>query len=154
MYVPIVAALLFVFPIASIVIDVAVNQHTAFGAAVVGKWFVFWAVGVRLLLAGVRQILQPRYTAETILGMKNLDSLILVRELGFANIAIGCIGVGSVIAPAWVLPAAIAGTIFYGFAGINHALHGGRNRLQNIAMISDLLVAVILLGFCVAVAVR
>jgi hypothetical protein len=154
MNVPIVVALLFVFPIASIVIDVAVDQQAVFGAAVVGKWFVFWAVGVRLLLAGVRQILQPRYTAETILGLKNLDSLILVRELGFANTAIGSIGVGSLFAPSWVLPAAIAGTIFYGFAGINHALHGGRNRLQNIAMISDLFVAAILLAFCVSVAVR
>jgi hypothetical protein len=31
----------------------------------VGKWFVFWAaVGVRLGLAGLRQILQPSFTAE------------------------------------------------------------------------------------------
>jgi hypothetical protein len=31
-----------------------------------GRWFVFWAVGVRLLTAGIRQIAQPRFTAETI----------------------------------------------------------------------------------------
>ena len=33
-------------------------------AGLVGKWFVFWTVGIQLFLAGLRQIVQPRYTAE------------------------------------------------------------------------------------------
>jgi hypothetical protein len=63
--------------------------------AVVGKWWVFWAVGVRLLSAGIRQILQPRFTSETILGIKGAEVLMVVRELGFANAAIGTVGVAS-----------------------------------------------------------
>lgn len=35
----------------------------------VGKWFVFWS-------AGLRQMLQPRYTAEKILGLKGCASRI------------------------------------------------------------------------------
>ena len=29
----------------------------------VGKWFVFWAVGARLFIAGIRQVIQPAFTA-------------------------------------------------------------------------------------------
>jgi|HubBroStandDraft_1064217.scaffolds.fasta_scaffold315080_2 hypothetical protein len=148
MYVLMVAALFVVFPLASIVIETLVSHHGMPAVSVVGKWLVFWAVGIRLLLAGVRQIVQPRYTAETILGIKGTDALLVVRELGIANTAIGSLGVGSIWFPAWVLPTALAGTIFYGLAGINHVTHKNRNKLENIAMMSDLLMAMVLLAFC------
>jgi hypothetical protein len=146
MYFIVVAALLFVLPLASIAVETFLGHHGLPAMVLVGKWFVFWGVGVRLLMAGLRQIVQPRYTAETILGIKDPDSLLIVRELGFANSAIGIIGVGSIFFPRWVLPVAIAGAVFYGLAGINHVMHKKRNRLQNVAMISDLFVAAILLS--------
>ena len=149
MYDLMVAALLVVFPLASIVIETLVSHHGMLAVTVVGKWFVFWAVGVRLQLAGLRQIVQPRYTAETILGIQGTDALLVVRELGIANTAIGSLGVGSIWFPAWVLPAALAGTIFYGLAGINHIRHQNRNKLQNVAMFSDLWMASVLLAFCI-----
>jgi hypothetical protein len=80
--------------------------------------------------------------------------LFVVRELGFANTALGVVGVGSIFAPAWVPPATIAGTIFYGLAGINHLRHQPRNSHQNFAMVTDLIIALILLGCCVAIAVQ
>jgi hypothetical protein len=146
MYVPVVVALMFVLPGVSIVIEM-VRDHGALILWVVGKWFVFWSVGVRLLLAGLRQIFQPRYTAETILGIKGAESLVVVRELGIANTAIGSVGVASIFNPAWVLPMAIVGGVFYGLAGVNHIAHHGRNRLQNIAMATDLYMAAVLLVF-------
>lgn len=33
----------------------------------IGKWFVFWTVGVRLFTAGLRQIWRPQFTAQKIL---------------------------------------------------------------------------------------
>jgi hypothetical protein len=110
--------------------------------------------GIRLLLAGLRQIIQPRYTAETILRIKDAGATLVVRELGFANTAIGSIGLGSIVFPAWVFPTGIVGTIFYGLAGINHATHKDRNTLENLAMTLDLFVAVVLLAFCLTVAAR
>jgi hypothetical protein len=112
---------------------------------------VFWAVGIRLLLASLRQILQPRYTAETVLGIKNEESHFVVRELGFANAAIAAIGAGSILFPKWVTAGALAGGIFYGLAGVNHAKRPHRNRLENMAMISDLFVAVVLLAAYAAI---
>jgi hypothetical protein len=92
----------------------------------------------------LRQIFQPRYTAETILGIKSADSLLVVRELGFANLAMGSAGLGSLFAPSWLSPVAMLGAIFYGLAGINHCFHQHRNKLQNLALVSDLCAAAVL----------
>src|SRR6202042_3797472 len=116
-------ALMLVLPLISIVAQLMLADHSALAATsnltIVAKWYVFWAVGVRLLLAGLRQIFQPRYTAETIVGIKSAGSLLLVRELGFATTAMGSVAVATIFMPTWVLPAAIVGTIYYGLAGLN-----------------------------------
>src|ERR1700683_446508 len=152
MYVLVVATLMFAFPVTSILIESVLWEHGHMEAVVVGKWFVFWAVGIRLLLAGLRQIIQPRYTAEAILGIKDAGATLGVRECEFANTALGSIGIASSLFPAGVLPTGIVGTIFYGLAGINHVTHKQRNNLENVAMTSDLFVAVVLLVFCLTVA--
>lgn len=153
MYYLVVATLMFVFPVLSVAIEAA---HFSIGvdSILIGKWFVFWSVGWRLLLAGVRQILQPEYTAREILGLQSSESWTVVRELGFGNLALGIVGVLSLWLPSWQLAAALAGGLFYMLAGINHALQKQRNRLENVAMISDLFIALILLGVCLDVAVR
>jgi len=151
MYFITTAALLFVLPAASILAQGLVTAH-GMPAPMLGKCFAFWAVGVRLILAGMRQIMQPRYTAEVILGLKSPDALFVVRELGFANAALGIVGIGSLLAPAWVAPALIAGGIFYGLAGMNHLRHRPRNRHQSFAMVTDLIIALILFGCMAAIA--
>ena len=78
----------------------------------------------------------------------------MVRELGIANLAIGTVGTGSLLVPEWLPAAALAGMIFYGLAGINHAFQPHRNRLENVAMVSDLFVAVVLLAYCTRALVR
>jgi len=148
MYVATVIGLMLIFPLLSIVFESFVQHHGALEAHVVGKWFVFWAVGVRLLIAGLRQIVQPRYTAETILGIKDPDAMLIVRELGFANTAIGSVALCSVFISGWILPMAILGAIFYGLAGMNHVTHRPRNTLQSVAMTSDLCAAAVLLTIC------
>ncbi len=147
MYYFIVSATMLVLPIASIGIDLTRNPGQDF-VLVLGKWFVFWALGVRLGLAGLRQIIQPRYTAQRILGLTGDEALLVVRELGFANVALAASALVSVVASAWTVPCALTGGIFYGLAGINHLMHAKRNRLENTAMVSDLLAALVLLGYC------
>ena len=147
MYYAVVATLMFAFPLLSIAIEAAV-ANAAPGVALVGKWFVFWSVGGRLCSAGVRQVLQPEYTTSVILGLDSGDSLLLVRELGFANLAIGIVGILSLPFPTWRLPGALAGCVFYGLAGVNHALQPHRTQQENVAMISNLAVALILFAVC------
>ena len=154
MYVIIVIALMLALPLISIVAQIVLTDHGALHGAsylvIVAKWYVFWAVGARLSLAGLRQIIQPRYTAETILGFKSAESLFFVRELGFANVSMGSVGVASLFAISWVTPAAMLGAIYYGLAGINHCFHQGRNTLQNVALVSDLFAAIVLAICCFA----
>jgi hypothetical protein len=148
MYVPMVIALMFLFPLIAIAAQMMLTDHGALTAAVsmgiVAKWYVFSAVGVRLSLAGLRQMFQPRFTAQAILGINNPDALFLVRELGIANVAMGTAGLGTLLAPAWLPPVELTGAIFFGVAGINHWLIKGRNKLQNLALVSDLFAAVVL----------
>lgn len=153
MYYAIVVSLMLVLPLASIAVDANASQ-APFGWPLVGKWFVFWMVGVRLFLAGTRQIVNPRYTAREILGLEGDEPLLVVRELGFANAAIGTVGIVSLFSASWTPAAALAGGLFYGLAGANHALQPHRNRLENVAMVSDLYAAALLLAYCVWVAAR
>jgi hypothetical protein len=151
MYYAIVACLMFIFPVASIAIDASAQaspHSVASIVPVIAKWSVFWMVGVRLLIAGLRQIVQPAFTAKTILGIQGDDALLLVRELGFGNTAFGVLGIATLLVPGWTLAGALAGGLFYGLAGINHAVQPHRNALENTAMASDLFAAVALLGCC------
>ena len=150
MYIAMVITLMLILPIVSIALEFFARGPGAFDVAIIDKWFVFWAVGVRLFIAGVRQIVQPRYTAETILGVKSPDAMLIVRELGIANTAIGSAGLGSLFFSGWTLPLAVVGATFYGLAGINHFMHKGRNKLQNAAMTSDFFASAILLTILVA----
>ncbi|HEY5239557.1 MAG TPA: DUF6790 family protein [Rhizomicrobium sp.] len=129
-----------IFPVGSIYAEHSCLHSTVPLMLLVGKWFVFWSAGVRLFLAGLRQFFQPRFTSEQIFGIKSDDALPIVRELGVANFATGVVGMASLGMPGFVLPVAIAASIFYGIAGIRHVAEKGRTRNENIAMISDLLV--------------
>ena len=149
MYVAIVVLLMLVLPVSSILLEFTISGTARFDPVLVGKWFVFWAVGVRLLLAGLRQMIQPAFTARTVLGLKSEESFILVRELGFATTAIGSIAAATVFVPGWSMPMALVGAIFFGLAGANHATHEGRGKLQNLAMISDLFIAFVLVACCI-----
>ena len=147
MYFLSVVLLMVLFPAGSIW-----AEHAYFHSAVPivllgGKWFVFWSAGVRLLLAGLRQFFQPRFTSEKIFGIASDDALPIVRELGVENFATGVVGTASLARPDFVLPVAIAAATFYGIAGIRHLGDRDRNANQTIAMLSDLFAALIFAAF-------
>ena len=150
MYLASIVLLLFVLPAGCVI-----GQMLWFGGAadvmlLVGKWFVFWAVGVRLFIAGVRQVAQPQFTAESIFEIKDRAAFGIVRELGFANLSTGTLGLASLAVPAWVVPAAIVGGLFYGLAAAGHAFRGKRNFKEQTALISDIFAFVILAVFVVS----
>ena len=145
MYLAIVVLLMAVLPLGSVLIEHAVNGMGML--ELVGKWFVFWPVGVRLLLAGMRQIFTPAFTAKTIFKIEDPSVFHIVQELGFGNTAIGLLGILTLFAPDWIIPAAITGAIFYGLAGIGHILSKERNGMKTIAMVSDLAISALLAIF-------
>ena len=108
MYIIIVLLLMLVLPALSVV-----NERHFLGShagllMLIGKSFVFWGAGIRLVSAGAHQVVNPKYTAQTILGLKTPEPWLVVRELGIANLAIGTVAVGSIFAHHWLTPAAVA----------------------------------------------
>ena len=148
MYLLTIILTMLLLPLGSVAAEWALTPASSL-LLLTGKWFVFWAVGVRLTLAGLWQVAAPEFTARELFRIEAEDALPLVRELGFANLAAGVIGTASIAWPAFVLPAAIWGAIFLGAAGIMHARRRGRPRHDIVAMGSDLFVALVLAGYAV-----
>jgi hypothetical protein len=138
-------SLLCVLPLLSITGEV-IFEHESFTWTLVGKWFVFWTTGIRLFTAGISQSSNPAFTAR-IFKMKTQESYIVIRELGFANISLGVMGILSVINDHWRILAAITGSLFFGFAGIQHIFKKPGSTNELIAMIGDLFVFIILFSY-------
>ena len=56
MYLVSVILLLLVFPAGSVAVEDLAHGGNADLLHLVGKWFVFWGAGVRLFIAGLRQV--------------------------------------------------------------------------------------------------
>jgi hypothetical protein len=147
MYFVLIIFLLLVFPLAYVIMDAAFSAHIASTIFLIGRWFAFWAVGVRLFIAGARQVIEPRFTAEEIFGIRDRASFAIVREVGFANLSMGVLGICSVFRVGWVVPAALVGGLYYGLAGAGHIFRKGKNAKEYTAMISDLFVFLVLMVF-------
>jgi hypothetical protein len=150
MYAAVVLLTMLVLPALSMTIDHGLHPDLAV-IGLLGRWFVFWGMGVRLGLAGARQLLQPAFTAREIFHATGEQTLIIVQELGVANLAAAVIGLLSLGIPTFVVPAAVYGIIFYGAASCRHVANRDRSTNENIAMASDLFIALI---FAVVIAAR
>ena len=92
MYFASVLLLLLIFPLASIAVEAIRFGHSITDMSLIGEWFVFWAVGIRLFVVGLRQVFQPSFTAVEIFEIHEPKAFAIVRELGFANLSIGILG--------------------------------------------------------------
>ncbi|GAB3958507.1 hypothetical protein GCM10028805_52980 [Spirosoma harenae] len=138
---------MFVLPLVSIGIEHFLSDPLLPVMDLIGKWFLFWAVGVRLLTAGLRQAVDPVLAAKSIFHQSAQDSFALIRELGFANICLGLMAILSVFVPPSRPVAACAGGFFFGIAGITHHLKKPLSPAEWIAMVSDIFIASVMLGF-------
>ena len=139
----IVLLLMVIFPILSIGIECVILSR-ALHLVLVGKWFLFWAVGVRLFTAGIKQSINPAFTAEKIFHITDKSGYPVVRELGFANICMGLLGTVSLILPQFRIAAACAGGLYFGLAGFLHILKKRDSFNESVAMVSDVGVFVVM----------
>ena len=138
LYLYYVIAVMMVLPVASILLELSRTEKPRDTWETMGKWFIFWAIGVRSLTAGISQSLNPGFTA----SLLQLDegSFVVIRELGFANTCMGLTGVISLFASGWRRPAGFCAGLFLGIAGALHItrIPEGMNAREAIAMVSDL----------------
>ncbi len=121
---------------------------------VFGKWWVFWGVGTRLLVAGIAQV-SGKAPTSAILGAAapSVQEQQLTRELGMANGGMGLAGLLALV-PGWALPAGLAGGIFLLIAGITHVSKRNKNAQEMLATWTDLLVGVIVVVLTVYTLIR
>lgn len=153
MYAVIVIGLMLVLPVASLAL--ALSAGAAFWSSL-ATWFIFWAVGVRLALAGLRQLLRPEATLREIFQDTRPDNPVgrrLVTEIGMGNLALGTTGMLSLAFPDWRVPVAVTGAIFYGLAGFGHLQGGATSTNERLAMWSDFGAAGLLILVLVAAAI-
>lgn len=141
--------LMFVLPV------ICIAQDMTSGSPLIpsiGKWFVYWGVGWRLVVAGLWQLFRPSFTARDIFGITDPAAEKLVMEIGFGNLAIGITAVASLHFPQWLPAAALAGAIFYTLAGLQHVRNRPAAGPEVTAMLSDLVIAVILILYLAVMA--
>lgn len=141
----VIVAFMLVLPIISIVQDVATGTTELIAS--IGKWFVFWGVGWRLVAAGGHQLIRPSFTAKDIFEIKDPDATKLVFEIGFGNLALGIPAIASAYVPEWVPALALAGAIFYSLAGIQHIRNKASTRGEVAAMVSNIGLAAVLIFY-------
>lgn len=109
-----VSVILFFYtlPAISIIINL-MSREDKFMIETIVKWCVFWGVGLRLFTCGLKQSLQPSFTANDIFGAYDEKAYPIVRELGFANICTGLCGIISLFSEKFRIAAIMSGGLYY-----------------------------------------
>jgi hypothetical protein len=129
-------ALLTVLPITAALIEFRIDQVPP-NATNYWKWFIFWGLGIRLFFKGIRLASTPQ-------------SHLTLLELGFANMALGAMGILSLINDQWRLIAAIAGAIYFGLTDMLRLLKKTNSRHERVALVYNILVFLGLVAFMVS----
>jgi uncharacterized membrane protein HdeD (DUF308 family) len=145
-YIIIVSLLIFVLPAVAYGIQQLITP-APFSVAECGKWFLFFASGWRLLLAGIRQITKPAFTAEHIFHLKSSESYPVIRELGFANLCAGIVAIIALFLPGWRIVSAFSSGLYYLLAGIMHAVRKPDGVNEKFAMYTDFIIFLLLAVF-------
>ena len=113
------------------------------------KWFIFWAVGIRLFTAGIKQASDPTFTAKKIFKINDEESYVIIRELGFANISLGVMAIFSLINNAWRPRVAVCCSLFFGLAALQHLYGKPVNKNRMIAFMYDVIVFIVLVAYLI-----
>ncbi|MBX2930335.1 MAG: hypothetical protein KF781_00150 [Chitinophagaceae bacterium] len=145
-YIISVTTLTFIIPIITFLVE-HFSTNKALTFELFSKWFIFSAVGLRLFLAGIKQVKNPAFTAKQIFHIDSPDNFPILRELGFANICFGLVAIISLFKPDWRFVSAFASGLYYGIAGIQHGLKKTSGINEKFALWTDLIIFILLLAY-------
>ncbi len=91
----------------------------------------------------------PAFTAKTIFHIDSPDVYPILRELGFANMCFGLIGIISLFIPSWRMVSAFGSGLYYGIAGLQHMLKKPAGVNERFALITDWIIFALLLIYFV-----
>ena len=143
-YVISVSVLTFALPAICSFAEIFFYKERIFSFELFGKWFIFAAVGLRLFVAGIKQIIDPAFTAKEIFHIKDAESFPIVRELGFANLCFGLVGIISLFLPQWRIVSSFGSGLYYGIAGFQHLFKKRTSANETFALFTDMLIFILL----------
>ena len=127
-----------IMPLTAISVEVLVIDPSPRLAAIALKWFIFCGIGLRLGMAGIKQIITPQFTAREIFKIQDEGILPIIRELGLANLCFSVIAIISLFIPTFRIPAGIAGGLYFGLAGLLHITKPKDSKNEIFALVSDI----------------
>jgi hypothetical protein len=114
------------------------------------KWFIFSAVGLRLFFAGIQQSARPAFTAKEIFHIEHAEPCFpIVRELGFANICFGLMGIVSLFRSEWRVVSAFVCGLYFAFAALLHISRKSVGTNENFALFTNILIVCMLVLYLV-----
>lgn len=133
----------FIFiPVITIITELIVTDNNI--TYIILKWFVISIIGLRLIGAGLKQIIFPSFTAKSIFKIDNNNAFAIVRELGFANVCIGISAIISIFSIYMLISVAFIGALYFGADATAHIIrHKQKDEL--FACISDIYACIMLL---------
>lgn len=134
----------FVIPVSVVIIEKCIIFPYVSLPFLLLKWFTFSGVGLRLFTAGLKQVFQPSFTSQEIFKITDKNCFPIIREIGFGNLCMGTIGLLSLFFASFRQPAAVAGGLYLGIAGVQHAIKPQKERTEVFAMITDLYMFIVL----------
>jgi hypothetical protein len=146
-----------ILPVLSIIINLIINYQkniTEKFYEVIGKWFIFWSLGIRLVIAGLMQLVNPAYTNNLL--QLGLSDFIIIRELGLANLSIGLLCTISFIKKSLQGYVCLYMFIYFTGASILHILRiGSINFDEFITLITNVILVIIALyGIIYSIKIR
>ncbi len=148
-YIIVVSVLTFILPLLCTIGQMLIRKDTPLSFILIGKWFIFSAVGLRLFIAGIKQTTDPAFTAKEIFHLDNPESFPIVRELGFANLCFGLVGIVSLFFPQWRVVSAFGSGLYYGIAGLQHFIKKPVGTNEKFALVTDMIIFLLLLIYFV-----
>ena len=146
-----ISTMIFVIPIIGFLTE-HVIQNTQLTFALFGKWFIFSAVGLRLFFAGMRQSIKPSFTAKEIFHIEDAEQCFpIVRELGFANICFGLVGIISLFKPEWRIVCAFSSGLYFTLAALFHICRKSAGANETFALWTNLIIFGVLLIYLIAI---
>lgn len=133
-----------VLPFAAMCIE-AVGSKGQLSVAVVAKWFLFFAVGIRFMLGGIRQAIGAKRKTGEIFYIEKKQCCPIVKELGFANLSLGVVAAISLVIPSWRVVSAFSSCLYYGAAAVSYFFMKRASANETFIMISNSCISLILL---------
>ena len=136
--------ILFVFALP--ILSVIVQHHLTkvdITPALLGRWFILWVVGIRLLVVGFAKVIHSGRKGNAVL-LNSDDGIGLSKITGLAKMALAGLGFLCVAYDQWSLLPTITVGIYLGLAGFQHDFKKPTTSEGWISMSYDMIVCTVI----------